>query len=345
MNQSNVTTIGIDTAKNVFHLHAVDKQGKEVYQRKLSRSQLPEYLANHQACLIAIESCSGSYYWARIFKRLGHSVKIISARHVKKYANSRNKNDFNDARAIVKAAHDPDIHQVAQKSIQQQEIQAIHTMREGLIRLRTATINRLRALLTEFGVVLPVSREKLMKLLPAALENNDSELTELVREIANEQYEVIKNLSLEINKYDKRLKVCARDCENAQRLQKIPGIGPVISTALTYMIADPKVYKNGRQCAAALGLTPKEHSTGGKQRLGGISCEGNSYLRKILVQGAQSVLSRAPKRQNEPLMKWVYQLKMRKSNNLAAVALANKITRIAWAMLVNQSEFAYKQAV
>jgi transposase len=128
-------------------------------------------------------------------------------------------------------------------------------------------------------------------------------------------------------------------------LQQIPGIGPVISTALTYMIADPKVYKNGRQCAAALGLTPKEHSSGGKQHLGSISGEGNSYLRKILVQGAQSVLRRAPKRQNEPLMKWVSQLKMRKSNNLAAVALANKIVRIAWAMLVNQSDFAYKRAV
>lgn len=345
MNQRNVTTIGIDTAKNVFHLHAVNQQGKEVYQRKLSRAQLLEFLANHPICMIAIESCSGSYHWARAFKNIGHKVKIISARHVKKFANTRNKNDFNDARAIVKAALDPDTHEVAHKSIRQQEIQAIHIMREGLIRLRTATINRLRALLTEFGVVLPVSREKLMKTLPAALEDNNSKLTELVRQIANEQFEVIKNLTLEINKYDKRLKICARDCESAKRLQQIPGIGPVISTALTYMIADPKVYKNGRQCAAALGLTPKEHSSGGKQRLGRISGEGNSYLRKILVQGAQSVLSRAPKRQNEPLMKWVYQLKMRKSNNLAAVALANKITRIAWAMLVNQSEFAYKQAI
>lgn len=345
MNQRNVTTIGIDTAKNVFHLHAVNKQGKEVYQRKLNRSQLLEFLANHPACMIAIESCSGSYHWARAFKSVGHNVKIISARHVKKFANTRNKNDFNDARAIVKAALDPDIHEVAHKSIQQQEIQAIHTMREGLIRLRTATINRLRALLTEFGIVLPVSREKLMRSLPAVLENADNELTELVRQIVAEQYDVIKNLSLEINKFDKRLKLCVRDSESAKRLQQIPGVGPVISTALTYMIADPKVYKNGRQCAAALGLTPKEHSTGGKQRLGSISCEGNSYLRKILVQGAQSVLSRAAKRQNEPLMKWAYQLKMKKSNNLAAVALANKITRIAWAMLVNQSEFAYKQAM
>jgi transposase len=345
MNQRNVTTIGIDTAKNVFHLHAVCKQGKEVYQRKLSRAQLLEYLGNHPICLIAIESCSGSYHWARAFKKLGHSVKIISARHVKKHANTRNKNDFNDARAIVKAALDPDIHEVAHKSIQQQEIQAVHVMREGLIRLRTATINRLRALLTEFGIVLPISREKLMKALPAVLENNQNELTELVRQILNEQYEVIKNISVEINKYDKRINLCVRESDHAKRLQQIPGVGPIISTALTYMIADPKVYKNGRQCAAALGLTPREHSTGGKQRLGSISSEGNSYLRKILVQGAQSVLQRANKRQNEPLMKWAYQLKTKKCNNVAAVALANKITRIAWSMLVHQSEFAYKKAV
>ena len=218
-------------------------------------------------------------------------------------------------------------------------------MREGLIRLRTATINRLRALLTEFGIVIPVGREKLMKALPIVLENNDTEMTDLVRVMVAEQYEFIKNITLDIAKYDKRIKLCVRNSEDAKRLKKIPGVGSVISTALTYMIADPKVYRNGRQCAAALGLTPKEHSTGGKQRLGGISGEGNAYLRKILVQGAQSVLSRASKRQNEPLLKWAYKLKIRKSNNLAAVALANKIARIAWSMLVNKSEFAYKEAI
>jgi transposase len=345
MNQNNVTTIGIDTAKNVFHLYAVDKHGKQVYQRKLGRSQLLEFLANHPASLIAIESCSGSYHWAREFKKLGHSVKIISARHVKKYANTRNKNDFNDAKAIVKAALDPDIPEVAHKSMVQQEIQAVHTIRDGLIRQRTATINRLRALLTEFGIVLPVGREKLMKLIPHIYENADNKLTDIVRQIVNEQYDVIKHISQEIDKYDKRIKSYAKNSENAKRLQQIPGVGPVISTALSYMIADPKVYKNGRQCAAALGLTPKEHSTGGKQRLGSISGEGNAYLRKILVQGAQAVLQRAGKRQNEPLLKWAYQLKINKNNNLAAVALANKITRIAWAMLVKQSDFSYKQAV
>ena len=345
MNQRNITTIGIDTAKNVFHLHAVDKQGKQVYQRKLDRTQLIEFLANHPACTIAIESCSGSYHWARAFRELGHTVKIISARHVKKFASTRNKNDFNDARAIVKAALDPDIHEVAHKSIHQQEIQAVHTIRDGLIRQRTATINRLRALLTEFGVVLPVGREKLMKLIPTVLENNKNDLTDIVRQIVNEQYEMIKQISQDINKYDKRIKDYAKTSENAKRLQKIPGVGPVISTALTYMIADPKVYRNGRQCAAALGLTPREHSTGGKQRLGSISGEGNAYLRKILVQGAQSVLRRASQRQDEPLIKWAYQLRNKKCNNLAAVALANKITRIAWAMLVNQSEFAYKKTI
>jgi transposase len=343
--KQNVTTIGIDTAKYVFHLHAVDKQGKQVYQRKMGRTQLIEFLANHPVCTIAIESCSGSYYWARTFKKIGHRVKIISSRHVKKFANTRNKNDFNDAKAIVKTALDPDIHEVAHKSIQQQEIQAIHTIRDGLIRQRTATINRLRALLTEFGIVLPLGREKLMNLVPNVLESNNNELTDMVRQILNEQYEMIKQISQDINKYDKRIKSYAKSSEDAKRLQQIPGVGPVISTALTYMIADPNVYKNGRQCAAALGLTPKEHSTGGKQRLGSISGEGNAYLRKILVQGAQSVLRRANQRQNEPLIKWAYQLKNRKGNNLAAVALANKMTRIAWAMLVNESEFAYKQTI
>lgn len=345
MNQSHVTTIGIDTAKNVFHLYAVDKEGRHVYQRKLKRCQLSEYLANHQPCLIAIESCSGSYHWARTFKSFGHRVKIISARHVKKYANTRNKNDFNDAKAIVKAALDPDIHEVAHKSIQQQEIQAVHTIRDGLIRQRTATINRLRALLAEFGIVLPVGREKLTALIPTVLENKTLALTDLVKVIVSEQYDAIKQMSQDINQYDKRIKDYAKTSEPVQRLQQIPGVGPVISTALTFMVADPKVYKNGRQCAAALGLTPKEHSTGGRQRLGRISSEGNAYLRKILVQGAQSVLKRATERQDEPLLKWAYQLKMRKCHNVAAIALANKITRIAWAMLVHQTEFAYKKTI
>ena len=340
----NVTLIGIDTAKNVFHFHAVDNNGKEVYQRKLSRSQLLEFLSNHPPCSIAIEACSASYHWAREFNNLGFSTKIISARYVKRYASTRNKNDFNDAKAIVKAARDPDIHEVAQKSIQQQEMQAVHTLRDGLVRSRTATINRLRALLTEFGIVLPKSRQKLMNLLPLVLDE-DLKLTELTRQLVHDQYDLVKYFDAEISKQDKRIKSFARQSERAVRLQEIPGVGPILSTALTYMIADPKVYKSGRQCSAALGLTPKEHSTGGKQRLGSISGEGNSYLRKILVQGAQAVLARAHKRQNEPLLRWAYELKIKKNNNLAAVALANKIVRIAWALLVNDTKFAYKASV
>lgn len=342
MTETNITLIGIDTAKNVFHLHAVDKNGKAVSQIKLQRAKLLVFLANLPACMIVIESCQGSYHWAREFKSLGHRVKIISARHVKKYANTRNKNDFNDARAIVKAALDPDIPEVAHKSIQQQEIQAIHMIRDGLIRQRTATINRLRALFAEFGIVFALGREKFMKQVPLALDETSGKLSDVARQIIRDQYEMIQHLSNEIGKFDKLIRTYAKQSEHAERLMKIPGVGPIISTAMTYMIADPKVYKNGRQCAAALGLTPKEHSTGGKQKLGSISGEGNAYLRKILVQGAQAILSRAAKRQNEPLMKWAYQLKMRKCNNIAAVALANKITRIAWAMLVNQTEFTYK---
>jgi transposase len=344
MNQPYITTIGIDTAKNVFHLHAVNQQGKQLYQRKLKRSQLIEFLANHPICTIAIESCSGSYYWAGEFKKLGHTTKIISARHVKKFANTRNKNDFNDARAIVKACHDADIPEIAHKTVQQQEIQAVHTIREGLVRIRTATVNRLRALLTEFGVVLPLGRQKLMKLLPSVLEEN-RELTEMICQLAQEQYEMIKYLDIEIDKHTKRINKIAHSSDKAIRLQKIPGVGPIVSTALSFMIADPKVYKNGRQCAAALGLTPKEHSTGGKQRLGRISGEGNSYLRKILVQGAQAVLNRSRKGVDQPLTKWAYQLKLKKKHNVAAVALANKIARIAWAMLASDKEFAYKQAI
>lgn len=343
MTEKNITLIGIDTAKNVFHLHAVDINGKAVFQKKLERAKLLVFLSNIPTCKIAIESCQGSYHWAREFKKLGHCSKIISARHVKKYANTRNKNDFNDARAIVKAALDPDIPEVALKSIEQQEIQAVHTIRDGLIRQRTATINRLRALLAEFGIVFALGRQKFMKQIPIVLEQPPARLTHIVLQIIREQYEVIQHLNKEVAKYDKRISAYAKQSEHAQRLMKIPGIGPVISTALTYMIADPKVYRNGRQCAAALGLTPKEHSTGGKQRLGSISGEGNAYLRKILVQGAQSIMARSGNRQDEPLMKWAHELKLRKCNNIAAVALANKMTRIAWSMLVNQAEFAYKQ--
>jgi len=340
-----VTLIGIDTAKNIFHLHAVNKHGKEIYQRKLTRCKLLDFLAQQPICTIAIESCSGSYYWARSFKKLGHSVKIISARHVNKFANSRNKNDFNDAKAIVKAASDPDINEVAHKSISQQEIQVIHVMRDGLIRSRTAAINRLRALLAEFGIVLPQGREKLMSQLPSVLEQENNELTQMLRQIINDQYEAIKKMNEEIKKYDQRIKNCVNRCENSKRLQNIPSVGPIISTALSYMIADPKIYKNGRQCAASLGLTPKEHSSGGKQRLGRISCEGNNYLRKILVQGAQAVLRRSKIFTTEPLLKWAYHLKTRRGNNIAAIALANKVVRIAWALLVNQANYAYKRSI
>lgn len=338
----NVTLIAIDTAKNIFHLYAVNHEGKEVFKRKLARSKLVEFLATTPACTIAIEACAGSFHWARTFTKLGHTVKIISARYVKKFANTRNKNDFNDAKAIVKATRDPDMLEVAHKSVEQQEIQAMHILRDGYIRTRTSMINRVRALLTEFGMVVPRGRAKLMAVLPDLLNTQSAQLTYKTRLLVHELFELIKYINSMIDEQDKRIKHYAQNCERAKRLQQIPGVGPIISTALSYMIADPKIYKNGRKCASALGLTPREYTTGDKQRLGKISGEGNAYLRKNLVQGAQAILRRAHQRQNEPLMKWALDLKLRKGVNLTAVALANKMARIAWAMLVNGSEFSYK---
>mgnify|MGYP003984424641 FL=1 len=337
---NDVTLIGIDTAKSIFHFHAVNKNGKQIYQKALRRPKLLEFLANSPQAVIAIEGCSSCHHWSRKFSALGHSVKIISARKAAQFR-SRNKNDYNDAKALTKAARDEDTYFIPAKSSQQQTIQAIHKIRDFTMRQRTATVNTIRALLTEFGIVFPLGVSRLRLMLPNIIDDLENELPQAVRDLLNEQYALFKQLSDQIKSCEKRLQCCLKDSPQAQQLKQIPGVGLIISTALTYMIPDPSIFKNGRNCAAWLGLTPKEHSSGGKQRLGGISCEGNAYLRKILVQGAQAMLQRAHKRQ-DPLSIWASRLKAKKGTNLAAVALANKITRIAWAILHQQTDFNYK---
>ena len=336
---NHITLIGIDTAKTVFHLHAVDSHGKKVYQKKLTREKLLAFIGQCPPCVVALEACTACHYWAREFSQRGHTVRLISARRVQSFT-SRNKNDFNDARAITKAARDPDTYFVAPKSIEQQAIQALHTTRATTINQQTALVNATRALLAEFGLVVPQGREKLMQALPLILEDADNSLPDLVRALIAENHERLRQFREAIKRYDRKLEQYLKQSELAQRFDAIPGVGVLISTAMTYAMPDPQVYKNGRQFAACLGLTPKEHSSGGKQRMGKLSKEGNPYLRKILVQGAHALLQRAH-RKTDALSQWAARLKQTKPINLVAIALANKIARISWSMAAHHESFHY----
>jgi transposase len=289
-----------------------------------------------------METCSGSHQWARSFKELGHDVKLINAKRVQQFG-TRNKNDFNDAKAITKAARDVDTYFVPIKTQEQQAVQAVHKLRDLTMRQRTATINSARAMLIEMGVAVSKGARKFIKQLPFIIEDAEQAIPFTLRQILQMQLETIRHLDASITEFDSKIKQFLKESKAAQRLKGIPGVGELVSTALECMIADPTIFKNGRHCAAWLGLTPKEHSTGGKQRLGKVSCEGNAYLRKIMVQGAQSMVSTAHKR-DDRLSRWALKLKESKGNCVAAVAVANKIARIAWAILKNNEAYDYDKA-
>jgi transposase len=327
----NVKRVGLDLAKQVFQAHGVDSQGKAVLHKRLKRGDLLKFFATLPPCLVGMEACSGAHHWARELQKLGHSVKLIAPQFVKPYVKG-NKNDANDAEAICEAVGRPHMRFVAAKTVAQQDMQAVHRVRSELIKQRTAKANQVRGLLAEYGLVVGKRVGALRRALPGLLEDADNGLSLDFRELLEGLRQDLVYLDKRVAAMDKRLHVLANTDEAAKRLQAIPGIGPVTATALVCAVGDGKGFKRGRDMAAWLGLVPRQHSSGGRDNLLGMSKRGDAYLRTLLIHGARSVLKVAGKK-SDPRSLWLQNLCARRNKNIAAVALANKHARIAWVLI------------
>ncbi len=333
----NIKRVGIDLAKQVFQVHGVDSQEKAVLRKQLRRGQMLDYFKKLPPCLIGMEACSSAHYWGRELQKLGHSVKLMAPQFVKPYVKS-NKNDANDAEAICEAVARPTMRFVAIKTIAQQDIQAVHRIRSGLVQQRTAKVNQIRGLLAEYGIVVGRRVDTLRNALPLLLEDADNGLTMDFRMLLEDLQQDLAVLNGRVDDLDKKIKTLASSNIDAKRLQQIPGIGPVTATALVCAIGDGQQFKRGRDMSAWLGLTPRQHSSGGKDRLLGISKRGDAYLRTLLIHGARSVLKVAGQK-DDPRSHWLQNLCGRRNKNIAAVALANKNARIAWALLTKEADY------
>ena len=338
----NVTTIGIDLAKNTFSLHGVDVHGKMVFRKTLSRTKLLPFLAQQPPCRIGMEACSGAHYWGRELVKLGHRIGIMAPKFVAAYRKG-GKNDGNDAEAICEAVSRPGMRFVPVKSDEQQAILSLHRVRQGLIKERTALINQLRGLLSEFGLIMPKGRYSAQHQIPDILEDAENGLPMLARRLLHDTYQRITVMNEQILAYDRELNHLVRDSEPAKRLMTVPGIGAITATALLASAGDPKQFKNGRQFAAWLGLTPRQYTTGGKIRLGRITKKGDAYLRTLLIHGTRAVLSTI-KDKDDKLSCWTKTLIERRGYKRAAVALAAKNARIVWALMARNETYQLKTA-
>lgn len=328
---SEVTVLAIDLAKHLFQLHGVDANGRTCLQRRLTRAQLLPFIAQLPACTVAMEACAGAHYWARQFRALGHSVQLIAPQYVKAF-NRGQKNDRNDAQAIACAARQPHIVRVAVKSEEQQAILTLHRLRERLLKERVAAVNQLHGLLGEFGLVLPRGFLPLQRHLGRVLEEPEG-LPALLLPALREQYEHLLSLQARLQSLTRQIEQLAHASPACQTLMRRRGVGALIATAFVCEIGQASVFKNGRQVAAWLGLVPRQHCTGGRIQLLGITKRGNRSLRRLLVHGARTVLRHASRHAQEPLCRWALAVKARRGTNRATVALANKIARQLWAAL------------
>jgi transposase len=335
--QQPLSVVGIDLAKRVFHVAGMDDRGKIVLRKRLTREALLPFIAQLPPVVIGMEACGGAHYWARRFREHGHTVKLIAPQFVKPYVKS-NKNDPADAEAICEAVTRPTMRFVPIKEIEQQDLQALHRARERVVKARTALVNEIRGLLAEYGIVLPQSVTKFRHAFIATLEAEQTKLTPLSTEIFTQLYEEFGALEKRLAYYSAKLEAISAAHPVCQRLETIPGIGPLTATTLVAAVSDTSAFKNGRQFAAWLGLVPRQHSTGGKARLLGISKRGDVYLRKLLVHGARATLRwvglKADRRSQ-----WLRGLLERRGKNKTAVALANKNARIAWVLLTTDQVY------
>jgi len=333
----NITRIGIDLAKNVFQLHGIDRHDTVVIKKQLRRSQMLTYFSKLPPTLIGMEACGSAHYWARELGKMGHNVRLMSPQFVKPYVKS-GKNDANDAEAICEAVSRPNMRFVNIKSVEQQVMQAEHRIRARLIKSRTALSNEIRGLLGEFGIVLPVSLANLRRAIPELLEDADNGLLSDFRKLLAQLGEELRALDDTIKQYDARIAQCAREDERIKRLLAVEGIGPVVASALVSAVGDGKQFSKGRDMAAWLGLVPKQHSSGGKNRLGHISKRGDKYVRMLLIHGARAALN-AAENKTDGRSRWVTNLAKRRNKNIATVALANKNVRIAWSLLSREETY------
>jgi transposase len=338
-----ITVLGIDIAKLVFHVVGMDDAGRVVLRKRITRSALLTFIANLPPLRIGMEACGSAHYWARQFREHGHDVRLIAPQFIKAYVKSP-KNDARDAEAICEAVTRPTMRFVPIKRVEQQDLQALHRVRERLIKARTALVNEIRGLLSEYGIVLPQSIAKFRALIVEKLEADQAKLTALSTEVFRHLYEEFLALEKRLAYYNEKLTAIGQAHPECQRLQTIPGIGPVSASALVAAIGDVTQFKNGRQLAAWLGLVPREHSTGGKPRLLGISKRGDRYLRKLLVHGARATL-RWVDTKSDDRSRWLKALIARRGKNRATVALANKNARIAWALLAHNQEYRVRAIV
>lgn len=331
-----ITAIGLDLAKNVFQVHAADTRGKAVLRRQLRRAEVLIFFANLVPCVVGMEACGSAHYWARKLRELGHDVRLIPPQYVKPYV-KRNKNDAADAEAICEAVTRPEMPTVPVKSSSQQVMLSIHRARQGFVKARTAQANQIRGLLAEFGLTVPQAISHVYTRVPEIIEDGEHDLPGNFRQLIARLVDHLKVLDIQVEELEQQIRRWHKENEASRRLAEVPGIGPMTASALVASVGDAKNFKNGRQLAAWLGLVPRQHSSGGKPTLLGISKRGDTYLRTLLVHGARAVLRVAA---NKPTVnRWVLKLADRRHRNIAAVALANKNARIVWALLAHERHY------
>jgi transposase len=332
-----ITTIGLDVAKSVFQVHGVDGKGQLVMRRQLKRRYVLAFFQKVQPCLIGIEACATSHHWSRELQALGHTVRLMPPAYVRPYV-KRQKNDATDAEAICEAVTRANMRFVPTKTVEQQSCLVLHRTRHLFIRQQTSVINAIRAHLAEFGIVAPVGRNGVDQLLNIVADTEDKRIPEVARACVAALGAQLQALKAQILQFDRRILAWHRSNETSKRLDAIPGVGPALATALVASIADPKAFRSGRDFSAWIGLVPKQHSSGGKDKLGSISKQGDRYLRSLFTTGALAVI-RYAKIHGAKHRPWLTALSARRPTKVAAIALANKIARMAWAMMVKGERY------
>lgn len=333
-------TIGLDIAKHVFQVHAVDANGAIVIRRKLRRSELLSFFEGLEPCLVGLEACATAHHWARSIMALGHQVKLMPPAYVKPYV-KRQKNDAADAAAICEAVSRPSMRFVPVKDVDQQGVLVLHRTRDLLIRQRTMLINALRAHLAEFGIIMRQGRAGVAALVASVEEGKAEHLPELARTALMSLIAQLRDAHARANEIEREILTWHRNDELSRRLETIPGVGPITASAVVATVTDPSMFASGRELAAWIGLVPRQSSSGGKERLGRISKKGDPYIRRLLVVGAHSVLriAHSKKPHSSNLIDWGAELAARKPYKLAAVALANKMARIVWALMARNEVY------
>jgi transposase len=339
-----ITTVGIDLAKTVLQVHGVNEHGKAVLKKPLKRDQVASFFANLPPCLIGMEACGSAHHWGRKLQGLGHTVKLMAPQFVKPYVKT-NKNDAADAEAICEAVARPNMRFVPIKNIEQQAVLALHRVRQGFVKARTAQANQIRGLLAEFGLVIPQGIAHVPKRVPSLIEDASNEVPGSFGLLVQRLLEQLKEFDRQVHEIEKQIVAWHRGNDDSRKLAKMPGIGPITASAMVASIGDAKSFKNGRQVGAWLGLVPRQHSSGGKSVLLGMSKRGDSYLRTLLIQGARSVIYAVQQKKEAAPDGWLGGLLKRRNANVAAVALANKNARIIWALLAHDREFRPNDAI